>query len=116
MNTAQKLAYWAPRIYGIILTIFFTLFALDVQYTGDAVAFATELAIHMIPTAVLITILVLAWRREWVGVVAYTALGIWYIIIAHTRPDWIAAITGILFFGAILFSISWYNRRHRLAH
>lgn len=116
MNTPQKIAYWAPRIYGIILTIFFTLFALDVQYTSNATAFATELAVHLIPTAILLTILVLAWRWELVGVIAYAALGIWYIIIAHTRPDWIAAITGILFLGSILFAISWYSRRHRLAH
>jgi hypothetical protein len=116
MNTLQKTAYWAPRVFGILLTIFITLFALDVQYTGDATAFVTELASHLIPTAVLLIILIAAWRWEMVGVVAYSTLAIFYISLTLNHPDWVVAISGPLFVAALLFGISWMNRKRRTAH
>lgn len=115
MNTIQKTAYWAPRVFGIILTIFITLFALDVQYNGNVAGFVAELAMHLIPTAILSVILVSAWRWELVGVIAYSALAIFYIAITINHPDWIAVISGPLFVAAILFGISWLNRKRRLA-
>jgi hypothetical protein len=43
------------------------------------------LAIHLIPTAIVLIVLAVSWRWEWIGGIAYVALGILYMVMAWRR-------------------------------
>ncbi|HJN05246.1 MAG TPA: hypothetical protein QF480_01395, partial [Bacteroidales bacterium] len=69
--------FWTPRILVIIFAAFISLFALDVfsENKGFLETFIA-LLMHLIPTAIIIISLVVAWRWELFGAVFYFALGI----------------------------------------
>jgi hypothetical protein len=76
MKTTLKILYWAPRVICILSILFISLFALD--------AFDPDLSIwqqiggfliHMIPSFILLTALLIAWKWELTG-------GIIFIILA----------------------------------
>ncbi len=99
---------WTPRVLAILFACFVSLFALDVfvegrPWTGILVA----LLIHLIPTYVLILVLVLAWRRPWIGALAYGALAVAYAILARRHETWILVISVPLLVVAGLFYWSW---------
>jgi hypothetical protein len=105
--------YWTPRILGIAFAAFISLFALDVF--GEGHGFWESLlgfAIHMIPTALFIILLVLAWRWEWVGTVAFLALGAYYLLSTWGRMHWAAYVTisGPLVLLSVLFLANWLKR------
>ncbi len=62
-TTSEKAFYRAPRILGIATGLFISLFALDVFNEGyklrDTLA---ALAMHLLPTGVIVIALILAWR------------------------------------------------------
>lgn len=77
MKTSLKLLHWAPRVLCILAIIFISLFALD--------AFSPELSfweqilgflIHMIPSFVLLALLILAWRKEFIGGLLFLVIGL----------------------------------------
>jgi hypothetical protein len=78
--TTKWLLCWTPRLLGIALAIFISVFALDVF--SERLPFwrmMLALVVHLVPTFVLVAILLLAWRWPWVGGVGFTALGMLYI-------------------------------------
>lgn len=114
---SRNLVYWAPRILTILFAGFISLFALDVFGTGAG--FWETLggfAIHLIPTALIIVALVLAWRWEWLGAVLFAALGIAYMVMTGLREHWSAylIICGSLFVTAALWLLAWLRRKKRL--
>jgi hypothetical protein len=110
----NKILYWTPRILTIIFILFLGLFALD-SFEGDQ-SMMKKLGgflIHLIPNFVLILILVATWKHEWVGTLAFTLVGIAYIIMFWGRFP-VATyifIAGPLFVIAILFWLNWMNRK-----
>ena len=65
---AAKIMYWTPRVLTIIFILFMGMFSLD-SFGGDKSVGAKMLAffIHNIPVLIIITILIIAWRREILG-------------------------------------------------
>lgn len=64
--------------------------------------------IHLTPAFLVLALLVIAWRWEWVGTAAYAALAIWYSDGFWQRhPDWVVMIAGPLMLLAALFLINW---------
>lgn len=111
-RTFARLLLWGPRILGLGLCVFIGLFAVD-AFTenaspgGNLLAFA----IHLIPALVLLLLVALSWRREWVGGIACIALAALYAAsVGRSHPDWILVISGPLFIVGALFLWSW--RRH----
>jgi hypothetical protein len=104
--------YWTPRALCIAFALFISLFALDV-FDGPAPIGEklVALAIHLVPTALVVLLLALAWRREWVGAVAFIGLGLVYAAWAWSHPLWILAIGGPLFLLGGLFFAGWIVRR-----
>lgn len=103
---------WTPRVLSILFACFLSLFALDVFAEGRPwTETLVALLVHLIPTYVLILILVIAWRRPWVGAAAYTLLALAYAIFAHRHPTWILAISVPLLVIACLFWASWRTLR-----
>lgn len=98
--------FWTPRILGILFAAFVSLFALDVFEEGygfwEALA---GFAIHLIPTAIVLIVLAIAWRWEWVGGILFIALGTAYIVATRGGEHWSAylLIAGPLVLIGLLF-------------
>jgi len=113
---ASRLVFWAPRILCVLFAAFVSLFALDIF--GEGYSFwetIVALAMHLIPTAVILVALAIAWRWEWVGGLVFIALGALYILI-FPQGHWGAylVISGPLFLVGILFLVgAWYRTRLR---
>jgi hypothetical protein len=109
-----KVLYWAPRLLGLLFAGFISLFALDVfnEYHGFWPTLRA-LAMHLIPTFILLLLLAVAWRWELAGALAFNGLGIFYLVVFWGRLHWsaYALISGPLFLIGALFLLSW--RRHR---
>lgn len=77
MNKKYKLLYWAPRIICIFAILFVSLFALD--------AFDSQLTIwqqiggfliHLVPSFILLALLLVAWKYEYIGGLILIILGL----------------------------------------
>jgi len=109
----KRLLFWTPRVLCILLAVFVSLFALDVF--GEGYGFwGTMLALlmHLIPTGVILIVLAISWRWEWVGGILFTALGVLYLAMFWGQFDWSAylAISGPLLLVGVLFMINWLYR------
>lgn len=63
---------WTPRVGVLIFAAFMSLFALDVFGQGTSLWETTlALMMHLIPTAILLVVLLVAWRWSWVGGLAF---------------------------------------------
>lgn len=115
MTRKDLLLLWSPRILGIAVSLFLSLFALDAFERGKPVASVlTDFAIHLVPAAVVLAIVALSWRRPWIGGVAFVLLGAAYGLAVSFRLDWTLPISGPLLTAGALFLWSW--RRQRLLH
>jgi len=77
MALTGKILHWTPRIICILAILFVSLFALD--------AFNPELnlksqirdfILHLIPSFTLLAFLILAWRKELIGGIILTTIGL----------------------------------------
>jgi hypothetical protein len=66
--TSRRLLFWTPRILCILFAVFLSLFALDVfdEHLGFWKTLLA-LAIHLIPTWIVLGAMMLASRWQWVG-------------------------------------------------
>lgn len=98
----SKTLYWVPRIFGILLIIFVSLFALDV-FGADFSWVA--LLIHLIPTLILVAILLISWKWPKVGGVLWILIGLYYVFMTKAQEHYVtylvitlpAVINGVLF-------------------
>ena len=106
--------YWAPRILGILFAVFISIFALDVFTEGYGFwETVVALVMHLVPTAIIIIVLLIAWRWERVGGVLFLLLGALYIVMFWERGHWSAylLISGPLFLIGALFLVSWHYQK-----
>ena len=107
---SASILFWAPRILCIAFAVFTAVFALDVL--GEGYSFwetALALLMHMIPTALVLLVLLVAWRWEWIGGVLCGGLGVFYIGAFWGRFPLSVYVTiaGPLFVMAALFLLNW---------
>ena len=108
---SQKLLFWSPRVLCIAFAIFLSLFALDVfnEVHGFWKTFLA-LLIHLVPVYIVLAVLAIAWRWEWVGALIFAGLAVWYAThraLWHRHPDWVAVIAGPMLVLAALFLANW---------
>lgn len=108
--SASFLLLWAPRIGGILVAAFLGLFALDAFDGRSLGAAIPAFAIHLIPSALVLAAVAIAWRFEWFGAVVFLGLAALYAVMVRGRVDWVAIISGPLAVVGVLFLASW---RHR---
>ena len=114
MTTSARWLLWIPRVFAILVGLFLGLFALDAFSEGKPFVQAlADFVIHLAPAAVLFGVVALAWKREWVGGVAFVGLAIAYAVSVTGRPDWILTISGPLAIVGALFLWSWRQQAHR---
>lgn len=112
-SSLKRLLHWAPRGLCILFALFVSLFALDVF--GEGYGFwetIVALLIHLVPTGIILVVLALSWRWEWIGGILFIALGAWYLVASSGQFHWSAylVISGPLFLIGILFLINWRYR------
>lgn len=114
----SKGIYWTPRILSIIFICFLALMSLDVF--GMGLSFwqtIGALFMHNIPALILLAVLLISWKYEIVGGIAFILSGLLYIILLMRNPfewymlSWAIQISGIAFFIGILFFINWFKKR-----
>jgi hypothetical protein len=111
---SRQLLYWSPRVLCIVVALFTSMFALDVFGEGKGFWGTTlALLVHLIPTYVVLIVLAVAWRWEWVGATLFTALAVLYVIRFWGRFVWptYVLISGPLLLVGVLFLLNWRYRR-----
>ena len=112
---------WPPRILSLLFIITIALMSLDVIRPGlSPRQILAGLLMHNIPTIAMIFVLVIAWKHEIVGGLAFLLAGLLYIFMtARAKIDWSVALSWNLTIAApalligILFLISWYKKRQK---
>ena len=115
----SRFIYWTPRILAIVFIVFLTLMSLDVISPELSLwQIITGLLIHNIPTLVMIIVLIVSWRHEIVGAIAFLLAGLLYIIMTtqaeiawYLALSWSIIIAGPAFLIGILFLINWFEKR-----
>jgi hypothetical protein len=113
-RTSQMLLLWGPRISGLFLAGFLALFALDAFNQGSFVAALPAFGIHLVPSLLVLMVVAVAWKFEWIGAIAFIGLAVLYAMMVRGRLDWIVAISGPLVLVGVLFLVSW--RHHADLH
>ncbi len=124
MKKINKFIYWTPRILSIVFICFLALFSLDVIAPGLSFGqILLGLLMHNIPVLLLLIILLLSWKREIVGGIAFTLAGLSYIIlllINIIRDSsqwymlfWTLPISAPAFLIGILFIINWRRKKNK---
>jgi hypothetical protein len=100
--------YWTPRILGVALALFLSVFALDAVNEG-----VLAVLMHLLPAALVLLVLALSWRHDLIGALGFLALGVLYILWTGARMRWTvyAAIAGPLFVMSGLFLAAWLWKR-----
>jgi hypothetical protein len=99
---------------GLLFAIFISLFALDVFMEGYSFwETIWALLMHLIPTAIFLLALAIAWRWEWIGGVLFILLGILYIVLFWEPDGWevYLIISGPLFLLGTLFLLDGFIKR-----
>ena len=82
----RKTIYWVPRILGILFAVFISLFALDVFGQGYSLwEIVVALVMHLVPTYIVVLLLLLSWRQEFIGGVNFVALSALYLLLFRNQ-------------------------------
>jgi len=116
----NKYLYWTPRILSILFILFLTLFSLDV-FSPELKwwEIALGLLIHNIPSLILTLILIITWKHEIVGGIAFILAGLLYIALLFKSPFewfmliWALQISGIAFLIGALFLVNWFQKKKK---
>ena len=104
---------------SILFILFLALFSLDVfemklGFWGTILG----LFIHNIPSLVLLIVLLISWKHEIVGGVAFILAGLLFIVSVLTKNpfewymlSWILQISGVAFLVGILFIVGWRKKK-----
>lgn len=114
-----RLLYWTPRVLSILFLCFLAIFSFDV-FDGNYGFWGTVLALfmHNIPVLILLAVLIISWKHEIVGGIAFILAGLLYIALLFRNPNfewymlsWSVTIAGPAFLVGILFLINWFRKR-----
>ena len=110
---SDRLLLWGPRILGVLVSVFLGLFALDAFSASTSILEALpDFFIHLIPAMAVMGLVIVSWRREWIGGLAFIGLAIMYTFsVGRRHVDWVLLISGPLLTVGALFLWSWHHRR-----
>jgi hypothetical protein len=111
--------HFTPRVLAIIFILFLAMFSLDVFDMNLGIGgIIVGLLMHNIPVFILIALLVVAWKYEIVGGIAFIAGGLFYIGLLIFGGNfqwymlfWSVQISGPAFLVGILFLIEWFQKK-----
>jgi hypothetical protein len=114
----SKFLFWTPRILSILFILFLSLFSLDI-FDMKLTFWETILGLlmHNIPSLVLLVILLISWKYEIVGGIAFTLAGLFYVVMLAKdnfewyKLSWIFTIAGPAFLVGALFFVNWFQKK-----
>lgn len=125
MKANLKIVHWAPRVVAILTILFVSLFAFD-SFSAEKTFWKQilDFTLHLVPSFLLISILILAWKSELLGGIIFILLGlilspfVFNMNYAHNQSVAyslliILIITFPLILSGILFVISHYLKKKR---
>jgi len=100
---------WLPRILSIVFILFLSLFALDVFSEYKGLAVAAPLLIHLLPSLTLFCIVIIAWKHELVGAIAFIGFAVFYVwgVGLARPPDLYLSIVFPLVLIGICYLVRW---------
>lgn len=118
----SRFVYWTPRILSIIFILFLAIFSLDVFDMGlDFWGTLGGLFMHNIPVLILAAILLISWKHEIVGGIAFSLAGIAYIVMMISNSwgepsGWYAVSYSLIIavpaiFIGIMFIVNWLKKK-----
>jgi hypothetical protein len=122
----NKFVYWTPRISAIIFISFLAMFSLDIIFMGNYGFWETILGlfIHNIPVLILLVVLLISWKYEIIGGIAFIFVGVFFIVFfainMSMNPLYQATlyffsnsviIAGPAFLVGILFLNCWFEKK-----
>ena len=118
-NKVSKFVYWTPRILSIIFIVFLALMSLDIFGMGLSFReILVGLFMHNIPALILLAVLIISWKYEIVGGVAFILAGLLYIFFTFRNVDnwgmalaWSVQIAGAAFVIGGFFIANWIKKR-----
>lgn len=77
MKRRIKILHWTPRVICILAILFISLFALD-SFSPDLTIWQQigAFLIHLIPSFVLLALLIVAWKWEYIGGIIFIIIGL----------------------------------------
>jgi len=77
MKTSVKIVHWVPRILCILAILLVSMFALD-SFSSERTFWQNfgAFLMNLIPTFVLIALLIIAWKWELIGGIAFAIIGL----------------------------------------
>ena len=109
----KRLLYWTPRLLCVLFAAFLAIFAADVIETPAGLGETMlALAMHLIPSVIVLAALIVVWRHEWVGAIVFPLLALLHLMLAWGRLHWsgYVAIEAPLLLMGLLFGLSWRYR------
>lgn len=100
----------AATILGVLYAVALLVFAADVFNNEQNIAQTFyDLLLHLIPTAVILLIVVVAYNRSLIGAIIFLVLGLMYIITGWANLHWTAhvLIAGPLLVLSALYITAW---------
>ena len=77
MKISITVFHWLPRIICILAILFISIFALDAFEPGLTIwQQLGAFLMHLIPTFILLALLIIAWKWEFVGGILFTIIGL----------------------------------------
>lgn len=113
-TSTKRVLFWTPRGLGILYAMLFAaLVALDVF--GEGYGFwqtIGALLLNLVPTYIVVAVLVIAWRWEWVGAILFIGMAVFYQVLSWVHFGMGAAfvISFPLLLAGVLFSFGWKYR------
>lgn len=106
-----KFIFWTPRIAGIVIAVFVSLFALDVfDMQGSLWEKIGGFIIHALPAILMGVMVALSWRRAWIGFVVFLLAALFFLRTLLGNPEgWLGML--LLFSGpmAVIAALFWAN-------
>lgn len=82
----QAMVRWIPRVLGLCFAAFLAMFAFDVFEEGLGIGGTiVALAIHLIPTWLVLAAVAVAWKHETIGASLFFLLAASYVAMAGSR-------------------------------
>ena len=110
MRTYNAVLLWAPRLILIAFALFLIIFSFDVFEQGKtALEIAIAFMLHNIPTMLLSALVIISWRREWIGALVCLVLALAYIVWSWGRfpPSVYFIMVAPLLLVAALYTVNW---------
>ena len=123
MKYSHKFFYWLPRILCILAILFISMFALDAFSSEESfIVQLGDFIMHLIPSFVLLFLLIVAWKKEFLGGIIFMILGlgmspfVFKMNYNMNESFWmslgiIMMITIPFFIVGVLFLVSYYKNR-----